>query len=82
MRYLLKYLRAYISHYPLCQFNQIKRYKSYEFFISIITSAIFFYIIVMNFIIALFFIKVNNDYLFIIIYQFIKKNFFILGKEI
>ena len=73
MRHLSKHLRAYINHYPKCDLNQIKRYKSYESMILINKLRISFHIIIMNFIMAFSITKKGFDYLFTIIDKFSKR---------
>ena len=73
IRYLSKHFQAYINYYSKCEFNQIKRYKSYENMILINKSKISFHIIIMNFIIALSLITNDFDNLFIIINKFFKR---------
>ena len=82
LKHLSRNLRIYITYCFIYQLNQIKRYKSYDSFVLIITPIIFFHIITINFIIALFSIKIKNNYLFIIICKFNKRNLFIIDKEI
>lgn len=68
---LFKRLRPYIDHCFQCQFNQTKKHKVYEKLMFIISSAIFFYTIIMNFIIT---ISNEFDTLLIIICKFSKKS--------
>ena len=83
LRHLIKHLRIYINHYSKCEFNQIKRYKSYNNMIFINRFIISFYIIIMNFIVALFIIiKDDLDCLFTIINKFFKKILLIFDKII
>ena len=82
MRHLSKHLRIYINYYPKCELNQIKRYKFYNNIIFINKSEISFYIIIINFIIALLITKEDFDNLFIIIDKFSKRIFLIFGKVI
>ena len=82
MRHLLKHLRAYINYCSKCELNQIKRYKFYDNMIFINRSRILFYIIVMNFIMALLMIKKDFDNLFIMIDKFSKRILFIFEKII
>ena len=51
---LFRKLRKYIEYYSLCQITQIKRYRSYDEFISINSLFKFFYTLVINFIAVLF----------------------------
>ena len=73
MRHLSKHLRIYINYYSKCEFNQIKRYKSYKNMIFIDKSKILFHIIIMNFIIAFPLIINDFDNLFTITNKFFKK---------
>ena len=81
IRYLFKNLRAYIAHYPACQLNQIKRYKSYESLVPVTSSAIPFHIVTMNFVVALSPTKAGNDCLLIITCKVIKRNLLIPEQE-
>ena len=53
---LFKKLRTYIDHCFQCQFNQIKRHKTYEKLMSISFSSISFHTVIMNFIMI-----ISND---------------------
>ena len=53
VRFMIKRLKIYIIHCSNCQINQIKRHSIYDEFILIMSSAIFFHTIVMNFIVRL-----------------------------
>ena len=81
IRCMIKHLKQYIKHCLKCQLNQIKKYRFYEKFNSIINLFISFHIVVMNFIIKLSFNKECNVFL-IIICKFIKKNFLIFDYNI
>ena len=50
---LSRKIRQYVKHCSSCQLNQTKRHAIYDELISIVTSSIFFRIIIMNFIINL-----------------------------
>ena len=82
IRHLFKNLRIYIKHYLKCELNQIKRYKSYKNIIFINRFEISFHIIVINFIVILFIIIDDLNYLFTIINKFFKRVLFILEKII
>ena len=73
MRHLSKHLRAYINHCSKCEFNQIKRHKSYDNMIFIDRSKISFHIIVMNFIMTFPMTKKGFNCLFTIIDKFSKR---------
>ncbi len=53
IRRLAHYLRQYIEYCSKCLLNQIKRHRSYDALIFISSSKISFYIITMNFVLAL-----------------------------
>ena len=80
--HLFKHFRTYIAHSSNYQFNQIKRHFIYGELTSMITSAIFFHIITMNFIIILLKIKKKNNILLTITCKFIKRILLILDKDI
>ena len=50
---MIKHFKIYIVHCSECQINQIKRHSTYDEFTSIVSFAIFFHTIVMNFIVRL-----------------------------
>ena len=60
----------------------MKRYKFYNNIIFINKLIISFYIIIINFIVVLFIIKNDLDYLFIIINKFFKRVLFLFDKII
>ena len=70
---LIKRLRIYIAHCFECQFNQIKQHSTYNKLIFIVTSFISFYIIIMNWIIALPPTVENYNNLLTITCKFIKR---------
>ena len=50
---MIKHFKTYIVHCSKCQINQTKRHFVYDEFTSIVSSAIFFHTIIMNFIVKL-----------------------------
>ena len=50
---MIKHFKIYIAHCSECQINQIKRHSTYDELTSIISFAILFHTIVMNFIVRL-----------------------------
>ena len=81
IRHLFKHFRIYIVHCSNCQLNQIKRHFIYGELIPMITSAISFHIITMNFIIALSEIKKKYNMLLTITCKFIKRILLISDKD-
>ena len=75
--WLIKYLKIYIIYCSNYQRNQTKRYSIYENLNSIVTFAISFHIIIMNFIMTLLFNR-DKNILLIIICKFIKRIFFLI----
>ena len=75
---LSKKLRIYIDHCSQCQLNQTKRHKIYEELMFIISSAISFHTMTMNFIMT-----ISNDFdtLLIIICKFSKRLIIIAEKS-
>ena len=53
IRYLFKKFTIYIKHCSFCQFNYIKRHRSYDELMSLSILCQFFHIIIMNFIFVL-----------------------------
>ena len=80
-RRLIKHLKIYIIYCSNCQRNQTKRHSIYEKLNSIVTFAILFHIIIMNFIMILSFNR-DKNVLFIIICKFIKRIFFLFDHDI
>ena len=80
-RRLIKHLKIYIIYCSNCQRNQTKRYSIYEELNSIVTFAILFHTIIINFIMTLSFNR-DKNILFIIICKFIKRIFFLFDHDI
>ena len=76
---LFKKIRRYIEHCFNCQLTQIKRHKSYDELMSIISSSYSFHTIVMNFIVIL-----SNELnsIFIVTCKFFKRIILIIDKII
>ena len=81
VRFMIKRLKIYIAHCSKCQINQIKRHSIYDELTSIISSAISFHIIIMNFIITLSLSR-DFDVLLIITCKFSKKVLLIVDHNI
>ena len=76
---LFKKIRRYIEHCFNCQLIQIKRHRSYDELMSIISSSHLFHIVIMNFIVILF----NElNFVFIVTCKFFKKIILIIDKTI
>ena len=80
VRFMIKRLKIYIIHCSNCQVNQIKRHFIYDELILIMSSAIFFHIIVINFIVKLSFSR-DMNVLFIITCKFSKKILLIFDHD-
>ena len=78
---MIKHLKIYIAHCSKCQINQIKRHFVYDELTFIISSAIFFHTIVMNFIVKLSFSR-DMNVLFTITCKFFKKILLISSHDI
>ena len=78
---MIKRFKIYIIHCSKCQINQIKRYFAYDEFTFIMSFAIFFYTIVMNFIVKLSFSR-DMNVLFTITCKFSKKILLISNHDI
>ena len=78
---LSKRLYKYIRYYPKCQINKTPRHKSYGDIQPILTPLIPFYIITLNFILALPLSKEGFNTVISIIYKFSKRVTFIPGKK-
>ena len=81
IRHLFKHFCIYIVHCSNCQLNQIKKHSVYNELISMITSAISFHIITMNFIIVLSKNKKKYNMLLTIICKFSKRILLISNKN-
>ena len=82
IRHLINRLREYIVYYSICQLNQTKRYKLYDSLVLVIALIILFYILTINFIIALPSTISENNYLLIITYKTIKRIILISKKKL
>lgn len=69
---MIKRLRIYIAHCSQCQVNQTKRHRFYDELQSIVSLAISFHIVFMNFVIALSSSR-NYNVLLIVTCKFTKK---------
>ena len=78
---MIKRLKIYIIHCSNCQINQIKRHFAYDELTSIISSAIFFHTIAMNFIVKLSFSR-DMNVLLTITCKFFKKILLISNHDI
>ena len=78
---MIKHFKIYIVHCSECQINQIKRHFIYGEFTFIMSSIIFFHIIVMDFIVRLSFSR-DMNVLLIITCKFSKKFLLISGHDI
>ena len=78
---IIKRFKIYIIHDSKCQINQIKRHFVYDEFTFIISFAIFFHTIVMNFIVKLSFNR-DMNILFTITCKFSKKILLISNHDI
>ena len=76
---LSKKIRRYIEYCSNCQLTQIKRHRSYEKLMFIVSSSYFFHTIVMNFILTLF---ENLNVVLTIIDKFSRRIIFIIDKSI
>ena len=72
IRELFKYFRNYLKHCSKCLIYQTKRHRFYDSLQSILTSSIFFHIIIMNFILALFKSRDDLDCAMSVTCKFIK----------
>ena len=78
---LAKRLRTYISHCPECQLNQTKRHLAYGELSPVVTPAIPFHTIAMDWIVALPVTKAGFNQLLTITCKFTKRILLIAGKD-
>ena len=73
IRYFIKRFKRYILYYSKYQINQIKRYVFYKSLKLIPTLSLIFYIIIINFILALSLFENKFNITIIVIDKFFKK---------
>ena len=78
---MIKYFKIYIIYCSKCQINQIKRHFVYDEFTFIISSTIFFHIIIIKFIVKLSFNR-DINVLFTITCKFFKNILLISNHDI
>ena len=82
IKYLTRRLKRYIIYYPQYQLNQIIRYILYKNLKFILTPALIFYTIIINFILIFLLLKNEFNIIINIINKFSKKIIFTLKKDI
>ena len=82
IRELFKQFRNYFRHCSNCQIHQTRRHKSYDFLQSILTSSIFFHILIINFIFDLSKFRDDYDIDMFVTCKFFKRNTCVFDKFI